>query len=179
MAYTLDYALALGQGKAGLTDLQAQLVSSSGTDVGSIISGNFYAIGNGFYHFSYSNFPDNYRGGIKFWSIATSGTILAYTSINPSDVGVTSGTVFLASGTSVQITNEVLTRDFTNYSGFVSSGMSGRCLLQAARKLINEFSTTVSSGFLTVYQEDGSGIAYQQAITQQSGAQPITSLRNR
>lgn len=179
MPYTLDYALGLGNGKAGLTDLQAQLTSSSGTAFGSILSGMFYEIGNGFYHFSYSSFPDNYRGGIKFWSIATSGTILAYTSINPSDVGVTSGTVFLASGTPIQIANEVLTRDYTNYSGYIASGTSGRCLLQATRKLINEFDTTSTSGYLTVRIEDGSGIAYQQAITIQSGAQPITSLRTR
>jgi len=34
MAYTLDFALALGEGKAGLT-LAAQIVDTSGGDVGS------------------------------------------------------------------------------------------------------------------------------------------------
>jgi hypothetical protein len=92
-------------------------------------------------------------------------------------VNVFSGTVSLTSGeVFVRIPQGVLTRDFTAFSGLVASGVSGRCVVNAERKLVNKWSLTVTSGYLTVYQENDSAVAYTQALTVASGAAPITSM---
>lgn len=102
-------------------------------------------------------------------------------------INAASGNLYLASGSlqhetfasgilSGTIPRNVLGYDFTAMSGFIASGVSGRCLLQAARKLINKFDTAAQSGRLVVYQEDDVQIAYRQNITEVSGANPITSL---
>lgn len=84
MSYTLDISLALGGSKTGLT-LNAQLVDSSLANVGSAISSGFYEVGNGYYLWHYSAFPDNFRGGVKFYQQGQSSTILTFVSINPQD----------------------------------------------------------------------------------------------
>lgn len=85
MAYTLDIGLALGTGKAGLNDLHAQLVNTSGEAVGSAISTGFTEIGQGNYLWHCTTLPDNHRGGVRFYSAATPGTVLAFGAINPED----------------------------------------------------------------------------------------------
>jgi len=51
-----------------------------------IISDGFKEIGNGNYLWRYDQFPDNFRGGIKFY--ANPSSILAFTSINPEDLNL-------------------------------------------------------------------------------------------
>lgn len=75
-----------------------------------------------------------------------------------------------------RIPRAVLVYDFTGASGVIASGMSGRCLLNASRKLTNKFSLTASSGYLTAYMEDDTSVAYRQALTSVSGAAPVTGL---
>ncbi len=83
MTYTLDISLSLGTGKAGLTDLRAQLVDTTGAAVGSAIATGFTEIGSGCYLWHCTAIPDGHRGGVKFYSAATPGTILAFGAINP------------------------------------------------------------------------------------------------
>lgn len=86
MAYTLDTALVLGPAKTGLSDLRAQLVDTSGANVGSAVSTGFVEIGtSGNYLWHYTAFPDAHRGGVKFYSDAAPSTILAFVAINPEE----------------------------------------------------------------------------------------------
>lgn len=87
MAYTLDFSINLGTAGAGLTDLRAQLVNTSGADVGSAVSSGFVEIGtaSGFYLWHYTAIPAGHRGGVKFYSNAAASTILAFISINPEE----------------------------------------------------------------------------------------------
>lgn len=89
MSYTLNFSLALGPGKAGLTDLRAQLVTSSGTNSGTAISTGFAEIGSGNYIWNYASFADDFRGGVKFYSNAAASTVLAFAAINPEEAEYT------------------------------------------------------------------------------------------
>lgn len=60
--------------------LSAQLIDSSGTPVGPEVSTGFVEVGQGNYLWTYDQFPDNFRGGVKFLS---SGQIMAFATINP------------------------------------------------------------------------------------------------
>lgn len=85
MAYTLDINLALGSGKAGIADLRAQLVDTVGANVGAAVSTGFVEIGAGNYLWHYGAFPDAHRGGVKFYSAAVPGTVLAFLAVNPEE----------------------------------------------------------------------------------------------
>jgi len=85
MTYTLDFLLGLGSGKAGLSDLRAQLFDTAGSNVGSAVSTGFVEIGSGNYLWHYASIPDAHRGGVKFYSNATPATILAANAINPQE----------------------------------------------------------------------------------------------
>ena len=85
MTYTLDFGLTLGTGKAGLTDLRAQLVDTMGAAVGSAIATGFAEVGSGCYLWHYASIPDAHRGGVAIYSAATPATILAFGAINPEE----------------------------------------------------------------------------------------------
>lgn len=85
MAYTLDFAIAVGPAKTGIVDFRAQLVDTVGGSVGASVSTGFTEIGSGFYLWHYASVPDGHRGGVKFYQNATPATILAFTSINPEE----------------------------------------------------------------------------------------------
>ena len=85
MTYTLDFALALGSGKAGIADLRAQLVDTTGASVGAAVSTGFVEIGAGNYLWHYTSIPDGQRGGVKFYSNATPATVLAFGALNPEE----------------------------------------------------------------------------------------------
>ncbi len=137
--------------------------------------------------------------------VSTLSGIVANSGLNV-NATVASGTVHLASGQAVSLNSGqsmlpysgqisqfsfasgviaheipagVLTRDFTAFSGLVASGTSGRNLLTGVRKLTNKWDMTATSGYLSVYQEDDTTIAIQQAVTATSGATPVTSLDTR
>lgn len=82
--YTLNFSIALGNGKIGLS-LGAQLVDTSGTNVGSLIITGFTEIGNGFYLWNYTNIPSGFRGGIKFYDQLDLVNIVAFCAINPEE----------------------------------------------------------------------------------------------
>ena len=86
MSYILDYALSLGQGNVGLTDLRAQIVDTAGVASGSAIATGFSEIGSGFYLWHAVTIPDGHRGGVKFYSAADPTTILAFSAINPEEI---------------------------------------------------------------------------------------------
>ncbi len=87
-----------------------------------------------------------------------------------------SGQVNLASGVlGVGIPKAVLTWQWSGQAAI--SGQ--RNLMNADRKLMNRWDTTSVSGYLVVYEEDDTTIAFEQAITTLSGALPITSLNTR
>jgi hypothetical protein len=90
MSQSLDIAVSLGGSKTGLF-LQAQIVDSSGTAVGSAVTGGFSEIGNGNYLWTYSGYADGFSGGVSFSTTGDPDTILAFTSLNPSDFGNSSG----------------------------------------------------------------------------------------
>lgn len=81
----MDFALNLGSAYAGLTDLRAQLVDTGGSNTGSAVSSGFTEVASGRYLWHYASFPDDHRGGVKFYSAAASSTILAFMAINPED----------------------------------------------------------------------------------------------
>lgn len=84
MTYTLDISLALGSSKTGLS-LIAQLVDSSLSQIGSPVSTGFREVGNGYYLWHYENFPDSFRGGVKFYVSGNDSDILSFVSINPQE----------------------------------------------------------------------------------------------
>lgn len=89
MSYTLSYSLNLGPAYAATADLRAQLVDTSGANVGSAISAGFVIIGNGFHLWTYASMPDDHRGGVKFYSNAASSTVLGFLSVNPEEAEYT------------------------------------------------------------------------------------------
>ncbi len=79
MAYTLDTAFAIPE--AGLT-LSAQLVNSTGANVGSAVTSGFVDFGSGYYLWHYESFPDGHRGAVKF---SAGGVLKAVEAINPQE----------------------------------------------------------------------------------------------
>lgn len=79
MPYTFDTAIALDT--AGLT-LSAQLVNSTGANVGSAVTTGFVDLGSGFYVWHYESFPDGHRGAVKF---SAGGALKAIAPINPEE----------------------------------------------------------------------------------------------
>lgn len=84
MAFTLLIGLILGKSKAGIT-LAAQLLSSDGTDYGDEIITGFSEIGNGCFQWLYEDFPDNFRGGVKFYEYGTPNDVLTSITLNPEE----------------------------------------------------------------------------------------------
>lgn len=84
MAYTLDFAIVLPSSQTGLT-LEAQLVDTSGVNVGAAITTGFTEIGVGNYLWDgASAIPDNHRGGVKF-QLLSAGALKAFAPINPEE----------------------------------------------------------------------------------------------
>jgi len=87
-------------------------------------------------------------------------------------VNVFSGQVYPHSG----LIKNIITADFTQFSGILASGLSGRSLLTGVRKLTNKWDLTSTSGYLTSYMEDDALVSMQQALTAVSGAAAVTGL---
>lgn len=84
MPYTLDIPIVLGSSQTGLT-LKAQLVDSSGVNVGSEVTTGFTEIGGGAYLWHYTAFPDAHRGGVKFYTGTLPSGFKAFAAINPEE----------------------------------------------------------------------------------------------
>jgi hypothetical protein len=93
-----------------------------------------------------------------------------------------SGSLYLASGSILKNTfaSGVLSVEIP-YGMYKAdmSGVTGEAIhsqINADRKLTNKWDTTTNSGFLTVFKEDATTVAYMQPLTSQSGAQPVIAL---
>lgn len=89
MAYEATFALSLGVGNTGIADLRAQLIDNDGGDVGSAVSSGFVEIDNGFYQWTYASMPDDHRGGVRFYSNASSSVTLSFSAVNPEELEYT------------------------------------------------------------------------------------------
>lgn len=88
MAYTMTVDIKLGSAKAGLT-LNAQLMDITGSFVGSEITAGFVELGNGDYGFSYDQYPDDFRGYVRFYEFGSPGIPLTTLSVNPEELEYT------------------------------------------------------------------------------------------
>lgn len=84
MSYQLCFSLNLGLSNINLT-LRARLVDTDGINYGSEISTGFSEIGKGFYLWNYSSIPDDFRGGVKFYTNGDSSNIVSFIAINPEE----------------------------------------------------------------------------------------------
>lgn len=84
MAYTLTTSISLGSSRTGFI-LSAQLFDTSGVEVGGLVTLGFVEIGQGGYLWTYSGFPDNFRGGVKFYNTSYPTVVLTITSVNPEE----------------------------------------------------------------------------------------------
>jgi hypothetical protein len=84
MAYTLDFAINLGASQTGLV-LKAQLVNTSGANVGSEITTTFTEIGFGQYLGHLTGIPDGHRGGVIFYTGSLPSGFKAFAAINPEE----------------------------------------------------------------------------------------------
>lgn len=90
MPKTMVISVNLGAGFAGL-DLAAQIIKPNGTNVTSFVSDGFFEVGEGFYLWEYSNFPENFRGGVKFCDSTDTSRVLSFIDISTENlVGCTS-----------------------------------------------------------------------------------------
>jgi len=77
MPKTVTISLNLGDGFAGL-NLAAQIIKSSGLNITSYIYDGFYEVGEGFYVWEYANFPENFRGGVKFFDREDTSIVVSF-----------------------------------------------------------------------------------------------------
>ena len=85
--YSITLHLPAGPLYAGLVDLRAQLINTSGATVGSAISAGFVEVGSaGNYIWTYASMPDGHTGIITFYSNAAPSNILGIATINPAEV---------------------------------------------------------------------------------------------
>lgn len=85
--YSITLHLPAGPLYAGLVDLRAQLVDTSGATVGAAISTGFVEVGSaGDYIWTYASMPDGHTGIITFYSNAAPSNILGIATINPAEV---------------------------------------------------------------------------------------------
>jgi hypothetical protein len=82
--YTLDIPVILTASQTGLT-LKAQLVNSSGVNVGSEITTGFTEIGGGIYLAHLTAIPDSHRGGVTFYVGSLPSGLKAFAAINPEE----------------------------------------------------------------------------------------------
>jgi len=144
MSYTLDFSLALGSAKAGLT-LNAQLVDTAGANVGSAISTGFVDMGNGNYLWHYAAFPDGHRGGVKFYEQGVPSTILAFAAINPEEAE--------------NVDKKVSIGPLDTYlTGHTAAGTMGRALQLARSQARGKWILNAAADTLTLYDLDGTSV---------------------
>lgn len=80
--HPFDFAVGLGAGLAGLTDLRAQVVDTLGANVGAVQT-NLVEIGSGFYLWSTDTLTEAQTGGVKFYSAADPTNVLVFGELNP------------------------------------------------------------------------------------------------
>ena len=81
MPKTLLITINLGPTNVGL-DLCGQVIKSDGSNMTSLIYSGFYEVGNGYYAWEYSNFPENFQGGVKFYNQSDTSSVVYFTNVN-------------------------------------------------------------------------------------------------
>jgi hypothetical protein len=79
----LNVSINLGNSNTNLT-LNAQIVDVNGNNVGPAIISGFTEIGNGYYFWTHEVL-DTYRGGIKFFDMDDTSTVLAFLALDQLD----------------------------------------------------------------------------------------------
>jgi len=125
MPKSLTTSIGLGTGFEGLS-LYAQLIRSDGYNVTSLLSTGFADLGNGFYLWDYTNFPENFRGGVKFYDQANPTELLVFTEINTSTVCLPKSiavSINLGLGyEGVSLAAQICRADGTNFSSMILTG---------------------------------------------------------
>lgn len=85
MADNIALSINLGSGFSGLS-LYAQIIRPNGLNVTNLISEGFYEVGEGYYIWEYSNFPENFKGGVKIFNQNDTSKILTFIDISSKDV---------------------------------------------------------------------------------------------
>lgn len=137
MAYEATFSMSLGTSNTGIADLRAQLIDDSGANVGSAISTGFVEIDNGFYQWNYTSIPDGHRGGVRFYSAASSGVTLSFGSINPEELENTDSK-----------TSQIW---HTLTSGLTTAGSAGKLLVDKLNLITSPISqTAIGTADLTI-----------------------------
>lgn len=131
MAYEATFSMSLGTSSAGIADLRAQLVDDAGSNVGSAVSSGFVEIDSGFYQWNYASIPDGHRGGVRFYSAASSGVTLSFGAINPEELEYTDSKIS-------QIWH-------TLTSTLTTTGSIGKLIVDKLGLIVSPISTTASS----------------------------------
>jgi len=84
MSYEATTSIILGSSQTG-KQLVAQLLDTKGVFVGSPVTSGFVEIGQGNYIWTYE-YPDGFRGAIKFYELSVPNVILATTAINTEEI---------------------------------------------------------------------------------------------
>lgn len=151
MPKTLSISVNLGSDNTGLF-LAAQIIKSNGTEVTSAITDGFYEVGNGFYVWEYSNFPENFRGGVKFFDSSDNSLVLMFSSVSTEEESNTSDEVSVAISQTFDIT-------YSDQSGndFYALLFSAQDLTKAWNPFNNTFETytlATHSSFVMDLEED-------------------------
>jgi len=85
MPKKMSISINLGPNFTGLS-LVAQIIRSNGNPVTSFISEGFFEIGNGFYIWEYTNFPENFQGGIKFCKNHDTSEVLYFVNFSTENI---------------------------------------------------------------------------------------------
>ena len=140
MSYTLTIGISLGATKAGLT-LAARLIDTTGAPVGDELLTGFVEVGNGNYLWTYGNFPDGFRGAVKFYESGQTD-ILAIAAINPQEVESSGGATV----------DQIAAIDVDSGAGTLTLAKALEVLIARA---VGNLSYNASTGVLTLLARDG------------------------
>jgi hypothetical protein len=143
MAYTSTFSMALGASKAGLT-LAAQIMDTTGANVGSEITAGFVEIGGGAYMLT-ASIPDSHRGGLKVYQSGVPATILAFAAINPEELEPETGGGAITF--TYTLTSSVDAVPIADADVWVTSDLAGTNILASGK--------TNQNGVVTFYLDAG------------------------
>lgn len=84
MAYTLTFALAVGTDYAS-SSLVGYFIDTSGATVSDPCTTGFLYVGGGYFMWTCSSIPDDFRGGVKIYDQSNLSEPLLFVSINPEE----------------------------------------------------------------------------------------------
>jgi len=132
------------------------------------VTTGFVELGAGNYLWSYSSFPDGFRGAVKFYTGTLPTGIKAATAINPEEADT--------APSATKIADVVLRRQMTNVEG--SSDGDGLSLssLYGSIQTQQQANTTAHAGKLTAFKTDGTTELGRLDLASDPTAEPITGV---